>query len=48
MHINTHYLDTHVYRQHRDVRHRREQQLLNPECNLFHGPDFQPNRCGDG
>lgn len=42
--IDTHLLDIHVHRQHRNVRDRREQQLLQPERNLFHGRDFQPNR----
>jgi hypothetical protein len=38
--INAHYLDIHVHRQHRDVRGRREQQLCEPEHNLFHGPEL--------
>ena len=39
-HINTHYRDVHVYRQHRDVRDRREQQLLQPEQDLIHSPEL--------
>lgn len=46
--VNAHYLDIHVYRQHRDVRDCREQQLLQPEHDLFHSPDFQPNHPGNG
>ncbi|MFB7322079.1 hypothetical protein [Streptomyces sp. NPDC056190] len=48
MRVNAHYLDIHVHRKHRDVRDRREQQLLEPEHDLFHGPDFEPNRLDDG
>ncbi len=39
-HINTHYRDVHVDRQHRDVRDRREQQLLQPEQDLIHSPEL--------
>lgn len=38
--VNAHYLDVHVHRQHRDVRDRREQQLLQPARDLFHGPEL--------
>ncbi len=48
--VNAHHLDVHVHvhRQHRDVRDRREQQLLQPEHDLFHGPDCQPSRTDHG
>ncbi len=39
-HINTHYRDIHVYRQHRDVRDRREQQLVQPEQDLIHSSEL--------
>jgi len=39
-HINTHYRDVHVYRQHRDVRDRREQQLIQPEQDLVHSNEL--------
>lgn len=44
--VDTCYLDVHTHRLHRDVRDRREQQLLQPELNLFHGPELsaQPSR----
>lgn len=38
--VNAHHLDIHVHRQHRDVRDRWEQQLLQPEHDLFHGPEL--------
>lgn len=38
--INTHHRDVHVHRQHRDVRDRREQQLLQTEHDFFHGPEL--------
>jgi hypothetical protein len=41
--VKAHILDIHVYRQHRDVRDRREQQRLQLEYNVFHGPDCQPS-----
>jgi hypothetical protein len=46
--VEARHLDLHVHRQHRDVRDRREQQLLQPEHDLFHGPDFEPSRLDDG
>ncbi len=36
--VKAHLLDAHAHRQHRDVHDRREQQRLQPECNVFHGP----------
>ncbi|GLX48773.1 hypothetical protein Shyhy01_17230 [Streptomyces hygroscopicus subsp. hygroscopicus] len=44
--VKAHVLDIHVQRPHRDVRDRREQQRLQLECNVFHGPDCQPS-CTD-
>ncbi|MFE2267606.1 hypothetical protein, partial [Streptomyces griseosporeus] len=44
MRVDAHHLDIHVHRQHRDVRDRRKQQLLQPEHDLFHGPE--PSRLG--
>lgn len=44
--VKAHVLDIHVHRPHRDVRDRREQQLLQTEYNVFHGPDCQPS-CTD-
>lgn len=38
--VEMHYRNAHVHRQHRDVRDRREQQLLQPEHDLFHGPEL--------
>ena len=44
--IDAHHRDVHVYRQHRDVSDRREQQLLEPEQDLFHGPEHSAQlRC---
>lgn len=44
--VNAHYRDVHVYRQHRDGCDRREQQLLQPEQDLFHGPEHSAElRC---
>lgn len=44
--VNAHYRDVHVHRQHRDVRDRREQQPLEPEQDLFHGPEHSAQlRC---
>ncbi|BCK66062.1 hypothetical protein Srufu_000150 [Streptomyces libani subsp. rufus] len=34
--FNTYRLVVHVYRHHRDIRDRREQQLLQPEHHIFH------------
>lgn len=42
--VDAHYLDIHVHRQHRDVCNRREQQLLQPEHDLFHGPEPSAQR----
>ncbi|GAA0451840.1 hypothetical protein GCM10010361_14900 [Streptomyces olivaceiscleroticus] len=40
LHVNTHYCDVHVHRQHRDIRVRREQQFLQREHDLFHDPEL--------
>jgi hypothetical protein len=46
MRANANYVEVHVCRQHRDVRDRREQPLLQPEHDLFHEPELsaQPPR----
>lgn len=36
-------LIVHIDRHHRDIRDRREQQLLRPEHHLFHGPELSAN-----
>lgn len=38
--VNAHYLDIHVHRHHRDVRDRREQQLLRRSAISSHGPEL--------
>lgn len=38
--VDAYHLDVHVHRQHRDIRDRREQQLLQPELDVFHGPEL--------
>ena len=38
--VNAHYRDIHVNRQHHDVGDRREQHLLQPEPDLFHGSEL--------
>ncbi|MCX4985952.1 hypothetical protein [Streptomyces sp. NBC_00572] len=36
-HLNAHYRDVHVHRQHHDVADGRQQQLLHPEHEVIHG-----------